>query len=306
MKQTQRHTGSCSVPIHASLTDPRLSPGNGFPCSLLLPLDNTPSFDDIQSLLWFFFCRRYSNSSLEIEDEPPCAEEIDYNTDSCSDGEGDFSELDQEIQECLSWVEVEAEDEGETTGQTCSSKALRGLYISNQPASSNTALPLSSAPLGAYSGFESSPAWARLWLWLWLLMFVCLPASASLPDVLLQFCIDSCLYVCVICIHVCTENVSLRQRCLLHEAEMRSHWPQWYCKRTSSFPKQNPHPTAASTVWIHIDWYEEWFSDFWRNILFPGLGFYYGQQPLPTDIRIVAVCEAFGDSSLLPFISLEL
>ncbi|XP_048812209.1 cytosolic carboxypeptidase 4 isoform X1 [Lagopus muta] len=102
--------------------------------------------------------RRYSNSSLEIEDEPPCAEEIDYNTDSCSDGEGDFSELDQEIQECLSWVEVEAEDEGETTGQTCSSKALRGLYISNQPASSNTALPLSSAPLGAYSGFESSPA----------------------------------------------------------------------------------------------------------------------------------------------------
>ena len=84
-------------------------------------------------------------------------EEIDYNTDSCSDGEDDFSELDQEIQECLSWVEGETEDEGATTGQTCSSKALRGLYISSQPASNSTALPLRSTALGAYSGFESSP-----------------------------------------------------------------------------------------------------------------------------------------------------
>jgi len=84
-------------------------------------------------------------------------EEIDYNTDSSSDGEVDFSELDQEIQECLSWVEGETEDEGVTTGQTCSSKALRGLYISSQPASNSTALPLRSA-LGVYSGFESSPA----------------------------------------------------------------------------------------------------------------------------------------------------
>jgi len=136
-----------------------------------------------------------------------------------------------------------------------------------------------------------------------LLIFVCLPASASFPDVLLQFCIENCLYVCVICIHVCTENVSLS---FLHKAEMRGHWPHWYCKRTSSFPKQNPRPMAASSVWIHIDWYGEWFSGFWRNILFPGLGFYYGQQPLPTDLGIVAVCEAFGESSLLPFISLEL
>lgn len=119
--------------------------------ALLLDLDEEITITDRAQ-------RRYSNNSLETEDEPPCAEEIDYNTDSCSDGEGDFSELDQEIQECLSWVEGEAEDEGETTGQTCSSKALRGLYISNQPSSSSTALPLSSASLGVYSGFESSPA----------------------------------------------------------------------------------------------------------------------------------------------------
>ncbi|KAM6119333.1 LOW QUALITY PROTEIN: cytosolic carboxypeptidase 4 [Pterocles gutturalis] len=102
--------------------------------------------------------RRCSNSNLETDDEPPCAEEIDYHTDSCSDSEGDFSELDQEIQECVSWVEGDTEDEGVTTGQTCSSKALRGLYISSQPASNSTALPLRSTALGVYSGFESSPA----------------------------------------------------------------------------------------------------------------------------------------------------
>ncbi|XP_064312273.1 cytosolic carboxypeptidase 4 [Phalacrocorax carbo] len=102
--------------------------------------------------------RSASNSSLETDDEPPCVEEIDYNTDSCSDGEGDFSELDQEIQECLSWMEGETEDEGVTTGQTCSSKALRGLYISSQPTSNSTALPLHSTALGVYSGFESSLA----------------------------------------------------------------------------------------------------------------------------------------------------
>nr|XP_025977033.1 cytosolic carboxypeptidase 1-like [Dromaius novaehollandiae] len=102
--------------------------------------------------------RSSSNSSLETDDEPPCVEEIDYNTDSCSDGEGDFSELDKEIQECLSQVEGEMEDEGATTGQTCSSKVRRGLCTSSQPAANNTPLPLRSVPLGMCNGFESSPA----------------------------------------------------------------------------------------------------------------------------------------------------
>ncbi|XP_057277919.1 cytosolic carboxypeptidase 4 isoform X1 [Pezoporus wallicus] len=101
--------------------------------------------------------RSCSNSSQEIDDEPPCVEEIDYNADSCSDGEEDFSELDQEIQEYLSWVEGKTEDDEVTMGQTCSSKALRQLYVSNQPATNNTGLPLHSAALGVYSGFESSP-----------------------------------------------------------------------------------------------------------------------------------------------------
>ncbi|XP_062998243.1 cytosolic carboxypeptidase 4 [Elgaria multicarinata webbii] len=43
--------------------------------------------------------RRGSNCSLETDDELPCGDEVDYNTDSCSDQEGDFSELDKEIQE---------------------------------------------------------------------------------------------------------------------------------------------------------------------------------------------------------------
>ncbi|TRZ20640.1 hypothetical protein HGM15179_006448, partial [Zosterops borbonicus] len=101
--------------------------------------------------------RRCSNSSLESDDEPPCAEEIDYDTASSSDGEEEFLELDQEIQECLSCVECETEDEGVTTGQTCSSRALRELYISSQPTPNSTALPLGSTALGLYSGFESSP-----------------------------------------------------------------------------------------------------------------------------------------------------
>ncbi|XP_071424953.1 cytosolic carboxypeptidase 4 [Pithys albifrons albifrons] len=101
--------------------------------------------------------RRCSNSSLESDDEPPCAEEIDYNTDSSVDGEEDFSELDQEIQECLSWVEGKTEDEGVTTEQTCSSRALRRLYISSQPVPNSTTLPLGSTALGLYNGFESSP-----------------------------------------------------------------------------------------------------------------------------------------------------
>ncbi|XP_065544743.1 cytosolic carboxypeptidase 4 isoform X2 [Lathamus discolor] len=101
--------------------------------------------------------RSCSNSSQEIDDEPPCVEEIDYNADSCSDGEEDFSELDQEIQEYLSWVEGKTEDGEVTMGQTCSSKALRQLYVSNQPAANNTSLPLHSTALGVYSGFESSP-----------------------------------------------------------------------------------------------------------------------------------------------------
>ncbi|XP_019332932.2 cytosolic carboxypeptidase 4 [Alligator mississippiensis] len=102
--------------------------------------------------------RRSSSSNLETDDEPPCGEEIDYNTDSCSDEEGDFSELDKEIQEGSPRAEGETEEEGTSEGQTCSSKVLKGLYISSQPTSNKKALPLPPASLRVYTGFESSPA----------------------------------------------------------------------------------------------------------------------------------------------------
>lgn len=119
-------------------------------------------FVDLLPLLWFF-SRRSSSSNLETDDEPPCGEEIDYNTDSCSDEEGDFSELDKEIQEGSPRAEGETEEEGTSEGQTCSSKVLKGLYISSQPTSNKKALPLPPASLRVYTGFESSPAWVALW-----------------------------------------------------------------------------------------------------------------------------------------------
>ena len=62
--------------------------------------------------------RGSSNSSTasELDDEPPCLEEIEYGTDSSSEQEGSFSELDQQIQECA-FHKDEGEEEEEGTGQ---------------------------------------------------------------------------------------------------------------------------------------------------------------------------------------------
>ncbi|KAL1286733.1 AGBL1 [Ovibos moschatus] len=66
------------------------------------------------------FClqRGSSNSSTasELDDEPPCLEEIEYGTDSSSDQEGSFSELDRQIQDCA-FHKDEGEEEEEGTGQ---------------------------------------------------------------------------------------------------------------------------------------------------------------------------------------------
>lgn len=58
----------------------------------------------IQFNILFSFCvwisgRSNNNCSLETDDELPCGDEVDYNTDSCSDQEADFLEMDREIQE---------------------------------------------------------------------------------------------------------------------------------------------------------------------------------------------------------------
>ncbi|XP_010830477.1 PREDICTED: cytosolic carboxypeptidase 4 isoform X1 [Bison bison bison] len=64
--------------------------------------------------------RGSSNSSIasELDDEPPCLEEIEYGTgtDSSLDQEGSFSELDRQIQECA-FHKDEGDEEEEGTGK---------------------------------------------------------------------------------------------------------------------------------------------------------------------------------------------
>ncbi|XP_057576702.1 cytosolic carboxypeptidase 4 [Hippopotamus amphibius kiboko] len=61
-------------------------------------------------------CSRNSSVASELDDEPPCLEEIDYGADSSSDQEGSFSELDRQIQECA-FHRDEGEEEEERPGQ---------------------------------------------------------------------------------------------------------------------------------------------------------------------------------------------
>ncbi|XP_043410662.1 cytosolic carboxypeptidase 4 [Prionailurus bengalensis] len=57
-----------------------------------------------------------SSVTSELDDEPPCMEEIDYSTDNSSDQEGSFSELDRQIQECA-FNKDEGGEEEEGSGQ---------------------------------------------------------------------------------------------------------------------------------------------------------------------------------------------
>ncbi|KAM9586309.1 cytosolic carboxypeptidase 4 isoform 3-T3 [Trichechus inunguis] len=53
-----------------------------------------------------------NNIATELDDEPPCLEEIDYNTDSSLGQEGSLFELDRQIRECAFNKEEGEEDEG--------------------------------------------------------------------------------------------------------------------------------------------------------------------------------------------------
>ncbi|XP_077630379.1 cytosolic carboxypeptidase 4, partial [Crocuta crocuta] len=61
-------------------------------------------------------CSSSSSITSELDDEPPCMEEIDYTTDNSSDQEGSFSELDRQIQECA-FNKDEGGEEEEGPGQ---------------------------------------------------------------------------------------------------------------------------------------------------------------------------------------------
>ncbi|XP_062945401.1 cytosolic carboxypeptidase 4 isoform X2 [Cynocephalus volans] len=56
-------------------------------------------------------CSSTTTPTTELDDEPPCMEEIDYNTDSSSGHRWSFSELDRQIQECALSEDEGAEEE---------------------------------------------------------------------------------------------------------------------------------------------------------------------------------------------------
>ena len=97
-----------------------LSTSISIPLPLFFPPFSLPSFLSFLSSLCVLGTRSRgsSNSSIasELDDEPPCLEEVDYGTDISSDQEGSFSELDRQIQECA-FHKDEGEEEEEGTGQ---------------------------------------------------------------------------------------------------------------------------------------------------------------------------------------------
>ncbi|XP_013368108.1 PREDICTED: cytosolic carboxypeptidase 4 isoform X2 [Chinchilla lanigera] len=52
------------------------------------------------------------NNNTELDDEPACMEEVDYNSDGSSDQEGSIAELDRQIQECTFNQDEGEEEEG--------------------------------------------------------------------------------------------------------------------------------------------------------------------------------------------------
>lgn len=69
---------------------------------------------------------------METDDELPVGDDVDYNTDSCSDQEGDISELDDAIrQHPLRLGGGDAEGEA-SRGQVCGLQPHGGLWISSR------------------------------------------------------------------------------------------------------------------------------------------------------------------------------
>lgn len=84
-----------------------MSPSLFLPFLLLLPFSSTWPGDPCR-------CSSGGSGTVELDDEPPCLEEIDYGPDSSSDREGSCSELDRQIRE---WASLQDQDEGEEEEQ---------------------------------------------------------------------------------------------------------------------------------------------------------------------------------------------
>ncbi|XP_060116357.1 cytosolic carboxypeptidase 4 [Heteronotia binoei] len=101
------------------------------PCSKEV-MAQAASLLDLEEEITDLRTQRSGSSSVETDDELPVGDEVDYNTDSCSDQEGDFLELDDAIREYPfrlggGSAEVEA-----GKGQVCGLKPCDGLCISSR------------------------------------------------------------------------------------------------------------------------------------------------------------------------------
>ncbi|XP_063170443.1 cytosolic carboxypeptidase 4 [Candoia aspera] len=70
------------------------------PCSEKVMAQAETLLDPEEEIADLHAQRSNNNCSLETDDELPYGDEVDYNTDSCSDQEADFLDVDREIQEC--------------------------------------------------------------------------------------------------------------------------------------------------------------------------------------------------------------
>lgn len=88
-------------------------------------------------------------SSTETDDEPPCEEEIDYNTDSCSDQE--VSELDAQPEDNLS-----EDDHGARKGQSPTLNKNEPAFSAKYNCSTRKSLTMSSKQYGCSPEASSS------------------------------------------------------------------------------------------------------------------------------------------------------
>ncbi|XP_072837978.2 cytosolic carboxypeptidase 4 [Pogona vitticeps] len=97
------------------------------PCSKKLMTQAAALLDVEEEITDLRAQRTNSNCSVETDDELPFGEEVDYNTDSCSDIEGDFSDLDKEIRDDPPRAEGGKEDMDTNVGQICGPQPRRAL-----------------------------------------------------------------------------------------------------------------------------------------------------------------------------------
>nr|XP_056722075.1 cytosolic carboxypeptidase 4 [Euleptes europaea] len=101
------------------------------PCSREV-MAQAASLLDLEEEIADLRVQRTSPVSVETDDELPVGDDVDYNTDSCSDQEGDFSELDYAMRERPRGPDGGSAEAEAGKGQVCGLKPCDGLYISSR------------------------------------------------------------------------------------------------------------------------------------------------------------------------------